>query len=370
MKFSSHSCAVTFWYFFDDILVYSADWSSHLQHLASVLQVLKVHQFVANRKKCSFGQRQIEYLGHLISHRGVAVDPNKVKSVVNWLVPKNVKGVRGFLGLKGYYRKFIANYGKIAKPSTDLTKKDGFAWNAEAATAFEFLKRAVTSAPVLALPNFSIPFEIECDASGIGVGAVLMQNRHAIAYFSKAFSGARLSKSAYEKELMALVLAIQNWRHYLLGRKFLVYSDQKSLRHLLQQRITTENQQEWIAKLLGFDFEVVYKAGLENKVADSLSRQHEEVELKVIISYPIWQQGQSIQNDVPNDPVLKGIIEDLQVNPESRPGYSLKSGLLFYKDRLVLTANSPLIPLLLEEFHSSPNGGHSGIFKNLQEACE
>jgi len=140
-------------------------------------------------------------------------------------VPKNVKGVCGFMGLTGYYRKFIANYGKIAKPLTDLTKKEDFRWNEVAAAAFEQLKLAVTSAPVLALPDFDIPLEIECDVSGRGVGAVLMQSRHLIAYFSKAFSNSKLSKSAYDKKLIALVLAILHWRHYLLCRKFVVYSD-------------------------------------------------------------------------------------------------------------------------------------------------
>lgn len=130
----------------------------------------------------------MEYLGHIISIHGVAVDPQKVKSVVDWPITRNVKGVRGFLGLTGYYHRFIAKYGQIARPLTELTKKDGFQWNQGALTAFESLKRAVTSAPVLVLPNFAIPFEVECDASGKGVGAVLMQQKHPIAFFSKAFS--------------------------------------------------------------------------------------------------------------------------------------------------------------------------------------
>lgn len=141
-----------------------------------------------------------------------------------------MKGVRGFLGLTGYYHKFIPNYGLIAKPLTELTKKDGFQWNSNALTAFETLKKAVTTAPVLILPNFAIPFEVECDASEKVVGIVLMQQRHPIAYFSKAFSNSSMSISIYEKELMALVLAVQHWRQYLLGRRFTIYTDQKSLK--------------------------------------------------------------------------------------------------------------------------------------------
>jgi hypothetical protein len=133
--------------FFNDILVYSADWETHLRHLEAVLQVLKQHQFVANRHKCTFGQIRVDYLDHVISQAGASVDPVNVRSVLQWPVPRNVKRIRGFLGLTGYYRKFIANYGKIARPLTELTK-DSFQWNAVAERAFEQLKRAITTVPV------------------------------------------------------------------------------------------------------------------------------------------------------------------------------------------------------------------------------
>lgn len=208
--------------FFDDILVYSQDWNAHVQHLAHVLEVLQGHQLVANQKKCFFAQKSVEYLGHIISKDGVAMDPSKVASVLQWPVPKTVKGVRGFLGLTGYYRKFIKDYGKVAKPLTDLTKKDAFKWNAAAQEAFELLKQKMTTAPVLALPDFNKEFIIESDASGLGLGAILIQAGRPIAYFSKALGDRNLTKSAYEKELMAVALAIQHWRPYLLGRKFVV----------------------------------------------------------------------------------------------------------------------------------------------------
>jgi hypothetical protein len=216
--------------FFDDILVYSADWQTHMKHLEEVLRMLQVHGLVANKKKCLFGQTSVEYLGHLISKEGVAVDPSKVESVTRWPVPKNVKGVRGFLGLTGYYRKFIKDYGKIARPLTEITKKDAFVWNEGTQLAFDKLKQCLTSAPVLSLPDFNKDFVIECDASGNGIGAILMQEKRPIAYFSKALGVRNLTKSAYEKELMAVVLAIQHWRPYLLGRKFIVSTDQKSLK--------------------------------------------------------------------------------------------------------------------------------------------
>lgn len=197
--------------------MYSRDWDSHLAHLECVLNTLSSSKFVTNPKKCSFGKSHIEYLGHVISKDGVAADPNKVTSVKNWPLPHNVKGVRGFLGLTVYYRKFIRGYGKIAKPLTDLTKKDGFSWTQEATETFELLKKALITAPVLALPGFNQIFEIESDASGRGLGAILMQRGRSLTYYSKALSPKNLIKSIYEKELMVVALAIQHWRQYLMG---------------------------------------------------------------------------------------------------------------------------------------------------------
>jgi hypothetical protein len=312
---------------------------------------------VANKKKCYFGQKKVEYLGHLITEEGVAVDPEKVVSVLNWPQPKNVKGVRGFLGLTGYYRKFIRDYGKMARPLTELTKKDGFKWSVPAQNAFEELKKKLTTAPVLALPDFSKEFMIECDASGSGIGAILMQEKKPIAYFSKALGVKNLAKSAYEKELMAVVLAIQHWRPYLLGRKFVVASDQKSLKQLLQQRIVTVEQQNWTAKLLGYDFEIVYKQGKLNKGADALSRIHEVGEMAVMHSQVQWLQIEQVKAENLKDEKLQQIMLDLQQNPNSWVGYEYKHGVLMYENRLVLSNKSLLIPSILEEFHSTPQGG-------------
>ncbi|PNX92424.1 retrotransposon-related protein [Trifolium pratense] len=351
--------------FFDDILIYSKDWVSHLSHLNAVLELLTAHSLVANRKKCFFGQRSVEYLGHVISEEGVAVDPGKVVSVLQWPQPKTVKGVRGFLGLTGYYRKFIRDYGRIARPLTNLTKKEGFIWGEEAQTAFEELKTRLTTAPVLALPDFSKNFVIECDASGEGIGAILMQEKKPIAYYSKALGMRNLTKSAYEKELMAVVLAIQHWRPYLLGRKFTVSTDQKSLKQLLQQRIVTAEQQNWSAKLLGYDFDIVYKQGKLNKGADALSRIHEG-EINAMVSKLKWIQEEQIKTEIQADEKLSKIVNDILQDPRACPGYELRNGVLLYDGRLVISSKSLLIPVLLDEFHSSPQGGHSGFYKTYR----
>ncbi|MCH80903.1 RNA-directed DNA polymerase (Reverse transcriptase) [Trifolium medium] len=304
-----------------------------MKHLREVLELFSAHNLVANKKKCNFAQRSVEYLRHLITGEGVAVDPNKVISVLQWPQPKNVKGVRGFLGLTGYYRKFIKDYGKIAKPLTELTKKDSFKWNEQAQLAFEVLKAKLTSAPVLALPDFSKSFVIECDASGTGLGAILMQDKRPVAYFSKALGVRNLTKSAYEKELMVVVLAIQHWRPYLLGRKFVVSTDQKSLKKLMQQKIVTAEQHNWAAKLMGYDFDIIYKQGRLNKGADALSRVYDGAEFTAMSSVVKWAQEEKIREEVGKDEKLQKIITELQQDPMSWPGYSYKQGVLFYENR-------------------------------------
>ncbi|MCH96996.1 transposon Tf2-1 polyprotein [Trifolium medium] len=161
--------------FFDDILIYSPSWQTHLTHLEWVLQVLAHHELYAKLSKCSFGQLEVDYLGHIVSGNGVNMDANKVKDVLQWPTPTNIKQLRGFLGLTGYYRRFIKSYAQIAGPLTDLLKKDAFLWSPAAEIAFNQLKQTLTSAPVLRLPDFTKPFTLETDASGTGVGAVLAQ---------------------------------------------------------------------------------------------------------------------------------------------------------------------------------------------------
>eukprot|EP00253_Pinus_taeda_P003254 PITA_03254 len=160
--------------FFDDILIYSCTWDAHLQHVDLLLQLLRKHKLFVNMSKCSFGMAEVEYLGHIVGREGVKVDPKKIQAMQEWPQTKTLKSLRGFLGLTGYYRKFVRNYGRIAKPLTQLLKKISFFWNEEAQQAFTALKNAMCSTPVLALPDFTKSFVIECDASGTGIGAVLM----------------------------------------------------------------------------------------------------------------------------------------------------------------------------------------------------
>lgn len=206
-------CALVF---FDDILVYSDSFVQHLQHLQQVFALLRKDQWSLKRSKCSFAQQELAYLGDTISAKGVSTDQSKVKEVAQWPTPTNVKEVRAFLGLAGYYRRFVRHFGMIAKPLTTLLKKrEQFVWNTNTENAFQALKQALISAPVLALPDFTKAFTIETDACDLGVGAVLQQEGHPIAYLSKPLGPRTKGLSTYEKEYLAILLAVDRWRPYL-----------------------------------------------------------------------------------------------------------------------------------------------------------
>ncbi|KAI0525242.1 hypothetical protein KFK09_004635 [Dendrobium nobile] len=347
--------------FFDDILIYSRT-EEHLEHLRVVLGVLREHKLKANFKKCDFAQARVEYLGHVISQEGVAADQSKIEAMLAWPKPKTLKGLRGFLGLTGYYRRFVRGYSTIAWPLTEQLKKDNFLWGEAASEAFEKLKKAMTTVPVLALPDFNQMFIVETDASGYGLGAVLMQNHRPIAYFSQVLSSRARLKSVYERELMAIVLAIQKWRPYLLGRHFIVRTDQRSLKYLLEQRMVTEEHQRWLSKLLGYDFEIHYRPGLENKAADALSRCMGELQ-GMGVSVPVLIDWGAIKEESIQNEELRKIKEDILSDGNSHPGYSVMGEGLYYQGRSVIPRSSIHIPQLLQEFHGSAIGGHSGVQK-------
>ncbi|XP_047978667.1 uncharacterized protein LOC125220549 [Salvia hispanica] len=261
--------------FFDDILVYNSSLADHCSHLTEVLNLLQKNQFFVKLSKCSFCSTTVEYLGHLVSDGVLKADPTKIEAMTTWPPPKTVKQLRGFLGLTGYYRRFVANYAMIAAPLTDLLKKEAFAWSLVAEEAFTALKGAMTTTPVLSLPDFDKQFCIETDASDVGIGAVLLQDKHPIAFYSKKLGPQRRVASTYHKELYAIVEAVQKWRQYLLGRDFIIRCDQKSLKDLLQQVVQTPDQHLYVRKLMGYRFTIEYKKGSTNKVADALSRRED-----------------------------------------------------------------------------------------------
>ena len=212
--------------YFDDILVYSKSLDEHVEHLHSVFRVLKENKLYANLKKCSFCMESIVFLGFVVSSKGISVDEEKVKANRDWPRPKNASEVRSFHGLASFYRRFVKDFSSIATPLNELVKKNVvFKWDDVHEKAFNTLKEKLTNAPLLCLPNFDKAFEVECDASGVGIGAVLMQDSKPIAYFSEKLSGAALNYPTYDKELYALVRILQTWQHYLWPREFIIHSD-------------------------------------------------------------------------------------------------------------------------------------------------
>ncbi|XP_050387541.1 uncharacterized protein LOC126803864 [Argentina anserina] len=287
--------------FFDDILIYSSNLEQHLQQLEHVFKILRHHSLKVKESKCSFGVSQVEYLGHVVSGEGVSVDPAKIQAISQWPRPLTLKQLRGFLGLAGYYRKYVRNFGIIAKPLTDLLKKDAFCWNPKAEFAFEELKHALTHTPVLAYPDFSQEFVVECDASDAGIGAILSQNGHPIAFMSKALAQRHLALSV-------------------------------TLEHFLKQKITTPAQQKWLIKLLGYDYSISYKAGQNNVVLDALSRVPALVSL-MGISSPVQGYIHDLQQSCLIDSEAAAIITQLQQGNEKKY-YQWTDSHLFYKDRI------------------------------------
>jgi hypothetical protein len=222
--------------FFDDILIYSPSLQLHKEHVHSVLTVLRNHDLKAKFSKCTFGQPQVEYLGHIISAQGVATDPSKIMDIIKWKIPHTIKKLRGFLGLTGYYRRFIKGYATICQPLFAALKKDQFTWGPPQQAAFEELKTVMSSPPLLSLPNFTKAFTLETDACASGIGAVLMQEGHPLAFFSKCLGPKNSAMSIYEKEGLAILEALKKWRHYFLGNKVIIKTDQRSLQYLGSQK--------------------------------------------------------------------------------------------------------------------------------------
>lgn len=309
--------------FFDDILIYSATLEEHLVHLRTVLQLLRKDHWKVKLSKCEFAKQEISYLGHVISHQGVATDPSKVSAIANWPSPASVKALRSFLGLAGFYRKFVRHFGVISRPLTDLLKKHAlFIWTHEQETAFCTLKQALMAAPVLALPDFTQPFCIYTDACSNGIGAVLMQNGHPLAYLSRALGPKTQGLSIYEKEYLAILMAVAHWRSYLQLAEFTIFTDHKSLTQLNEQRLHTLWQQKVYSKLVGLQYKIVYKQGCENGAVDALSRSTNPPECAAISHCtPAWIQ--EVLQGYTGDPVAQELLTKLAIQPDPNSKYTL-----------------------------------------------
>nr|XP_051201983.1 uncharacterized protein LOC127315544 [Lolium perenne] len=355
--------------FFDDILIYSASWAEHLQHVAIIFDELRAHRLHLKRSKCSFGTTSVAYLGHVISADGVAMDADKVAAVAAWPTPQSPRALRGFLGLAGYYRRYIQDFGLIAAPLTRLLRRDAFSWDEEAATAFAALQRALTTGPVLQMPDFDEPFVVDCDASGIGFGAVLHQGEGPLAFFSRPFAARHHKLAAYERELIGLVQAVRHWRAYLWGRTFRVRTDHYSLKFLLDQRLSTVPQHQWISKLFGFDFTVEYRPGRLNTVADALSRRDvdDTADAPTVGAALCIHSGPSFAfiDEVRRATATAADAQQLRqrlADGELAAPWRLDKGLLLHGRRIFVPDHGDLRHQALSLAHSA---GHEGVQKTL-----
>eukprot|EP00253_Pinus_taeda_P011976 PITA_11976 len=258
--------------FIDDILVYSRTMEEHQEHLRIVLQTLREHQLYAKFSKCDFFKEEIQYLGHVITKEGIAVNPEKIKAIMDWPIPKDVTDVQSFMGLAGYYRIFVKGFSKVAFPITSLQKKGKtFHWTPNCQKSFEQLKELLTTAPILRIADPDKDYVVCTDASKEGVGGVLMQEGKVVTYESRKLKEHEQKYSSYDLELTAVIHALKMWRHYLVGRKFLLLTDHHSLTNYFSQPTLNARQARWADFLGGFDFEIKHLQGKENRVADALS---------------------------------------------------------------------------------------------------
>jgi len=260
--------------FIDDILIYSQTREEHAGHLRIVLEVLREHQLYDKLSKCEFWLDDVQFLEHVISSHGIAVDPSKIETMLKWERPQTVTEVRSFLGLAGYYRRFIEGFSKMVSQLTQLTRKDQpFSWTDKCEECFEEMKWRLTTTPILIIPDTSKVFEVYCDASYHGLGCVLMQEKRPVAYASRQLKVHEKNYPTHNLELAAIVFALKTWMHYLYGSQFQVFSDHKSLKYLFDQKELNVRHQRCMEYLKDYDFELLYHPGKANVVADALSRK-------------------------------------------------------------------------------------------------
>ena len=344
--------------YFDDILIYSKSLEDHLDHLRAVLDALRDARLFGNLEKCTFCTDRVSFLGYVVTPQGIQVDQAKVEAIHSWPVPTTVTQVRSFLGLAGFYRRFVKNFSTIAAPLHELTKKGTtFTWAAAQQDAFSVLKDKLTHAPLLQLPDFNKTFELECDASGIGLGGVLLQDGKPVAYFSEKLSGPSLNYSTYDKELLALVRTLETWQHYLWPKEFVIHSDHESLKHIRSQAKLNRRHAKWVEFIESFPYVIKHKKGKENVIADALSRRYtmlSQLDCKIF-------GLETIKAQYAHDDDFKDVLLNCKEG-KTWNKFVLTDGFIFRANKLCIPASSVRL-LLLQEAHGGGLMGHFGVKK-------
>ncbi|GMJ07598.1 hypothetical protein HRI_004429000 [Hibiscus trionum] len=369
--------------FIDDILVYSRTEEEHDEHLRLVLQTLLENQLYVKLSKCEFWIREVVFLGHVISASGISVDPKKIEAIVSWKQPKSVTEIRSFLGLAGYYRRFVEGFSRIATPLTKLLQKNvPYEWSDARQEAFEKLKKALTEAHILIQPEPGREFVIYSDASYVGLGCVLMQEGKVVAYASRQLKVHGKNYPTHDIELAVVVFALKIWRHHLYGEKCTVYTDHKSLKYLMSQRELNLRQRRWLELLKDYDLTIEYHPGKANVVADALSRKV-AVELRAMFARLSVSTDGGLVAELQAKPLLIQLIREKQLRDESlalhvqdiaedRPTeYCFgENGILCFKDRIVVPEDAELRRTILSEAHNSHFAMHPGstkMYRGLKE---
>ena len=378
--------------FIDDILIYSKTEEEHEEHLRKVLETLRVHKLYAKFSKCEFWLKQVSFLGHVVSKDGVSVDPAKIEAVTSWPRPTTASEVRSFLGLAGYYRRFVKDFSRIAVPLTQLTRKgNSFVWSKACEESFQDLKKRLVSAPVLTVPDGSGSFVVYSDASKKGLGCVLMQHGKVVAYASRQLKSHEQNYPTHDLELAAVVFALKIWRHYLYGERIQIFTDHKSLKYFFTQKELNMRQRRWLELVKDYDVEILYHPGKANVVADALSRKAVHSAALITDQVPLCKDleragiavaigevtsqlaqlsvhptlRQRIIDAQQKDPYLEEELRQMESGQISELSVSSDSGLT-YHGRLCVPAGS-VKDELLSEAHNSPFAIHPGSTKMYQD---
>ena len=389
--------------YMDDILIYSQTEEEHIQHVKQVLAKLKEASLYVKGEKCTFHSKEVEFLGYIINTEGISMDPKKIKSIASWPTPNTLQELQSFLGFTNFYRRFIPNYSKKCLAMTALVKKDqAFLWNPEAEQAFQDLKTTFTSQQggILVYYDPLLPCTVETDASDFAIGACLSQpdpntaQLRPVAFFSRKLIAAERNYEIYDKEMLAIVEALKEWRVYLEGsiHQIRIITDHKNLEYFTTSKVLKRRQARWSELLGGYDFKITYRPGVNNTKADILSRRTDYLPQGITTDQakttaPLIRPDQLVLAAVdgaPNSPIqlefsLKSIKKAYADDPRASKLLSLSSGphppekytltnegVLLYEGRTFIPNVTSLKLGLLCQHHDSPAAGHFGITKTLE----